>query len=290
MIDTLGIWVKKGEFDISDKANLQIYPATYNLSDGEVTNDFHLFDLESGGEVTGSKAILNTDRYNITLDSRGLFLHTSVPKYLRGSNYITATKSDTMRVVSKLYNELEEEGIKVNKNQVRVGRIDTCKNAPLDKPTGYYFSFMQSLNGSRLKDKTIHATGLRWQNSLAQIVAYDKREEMTHRKVKLNGIPKNVIRFENRLMKGSKIRQVLGVDNTVNEVLKNYKGIEENYYRQLKKEVFKYKPDDKRLFEHNTVKDYLYHSLKNRTRNWFLHFSADLLFSKEGLVIDLMKP
>lgn len=284
MLDTIGLRCEPGSFTVSKEAELTLYPAQYQLNDGSIKNEFYLFDLE-GKEITGSKAILNREKYQVTIDSRGLFTQLSIPKYARGNNFKLSDKSECTEVLNNLEQELRSEGISTDINEAKISRIDSCKNTFLKHPTGQYFSFFNSLNASRLKDKNIYAAGYRWQNTRHQIVAYDKREEMINRKEDTSGIPKNVIRFEYRLMNGRKVREALGMQNV--KQLKNYFGlIEENYNKQLSESIFSLDPDNKKLFQSKTIENYLEYSLSNYSRSWYLHFASGLLFGREGLIID----
>lgn len=291
IIDTIGLRTIPGEFDISKSTPLEVYPARYKLDNGEVKNDFKLFDLE-GEEITGSKAILNRDNYQVTIDSRGLYIQLSIPKYARGSNYKLSDVNETREVINDLEKSLFSEGIKLNIKNAIPSRLDACRNVQTKLSTGNYFSFIPSLGGSRLNQKSgysegVKRTGYQWGNSQQEIVCYDKRVEMETRKESLAGIPKNVLRFEHRLRKGRKIKNALGF-NTLNDLLNEFGSIEENYHKVLKETIFKYEPEDKRLFQSRTIEDYLLHALTNYTRNKYLNFAANILFSKEGFLIDEM--
>lgn len=289
MLDTIGIRTIPGEFIISQGTELEVYPARYSLNSGEVKNDFHLFDL-NGEDITGSKAILNRENYQVTIDARGLYTQLSVPKFARGSNYRLSDATETAQVMNNLQGSLYDEGIKLNVLEAIPGRLDGCKNISLDNPTGNYLSFMQNLNGRRMKSHSsyssgIKRTGVQWSNSNQEIICYDKRLEMQFRKVPVTGLPKNVLRFEHRLRNGKKIKDALGF-HTVKDMLNNFGEIENNYNKVLKESIFKYDADDKRLFSSTTIEQYLYYSLVTYKRCKFERFAVDILFSKENLIID----
>ena len=291
IIDTTGLRIIPGEFEVNKSTPLEVYPARYTLNDGELKNDFKLFDLE-GEEINGSKAILNRDKYQVTIDSRGLYIQLSIPKYLRGTNYQLANQQETKEVITDLEKSLKDEGIKLNILNAIPGRLDACKNIKTKLSTGNYFSFLNSLGGSRMNQKSgyndgIKRTGFQWSNTQQEIVCYDKRLEMETRKEETKGIPKNVLRFEHRLRNGRKIKTALGF-NTVNDMINNFGMIEENYNQVLRESIFKYEPNDSRLFQSKTVADYLEHSLRNNKRNIYLKFATSILFSKENFLIDEM--
>lgn len=289
MLDTLGIRSIPGEFEISKSTPLEVYPARYTLNDGELKNDFKLFSID-GEEVSGSKAILNRDKFQITIDARGLYTQLSIPKYARGSNYRLSGESETKEVLKDLEKSLLGEGIKLNIESAIPGRLDACRNIVTNLGTGNYFSFLPSLGGSRLNQKSgyedgIKRTGFQWSNTLQEIICYDKRIEMETREENLQGIPKNVLRFEHRLRKGKKIKDALGFF-TIKDMFKDFGRIEENYNKTLRDTIFKYEPDDKRLFQSKTIADYLEYALTKHKRNKYLNFAANILFSKEGFLID----
>ena len=291
MIDTLGLRSIPGTFDVNESAPLEIYPARYNLNDGEVKNDFKLFDIE-GSEITGSKAILNRDNFQVTIDARGLYTQLSVPKYARGSNYRLSDVKETKEVMQDLEKSLSSEGIKLNIYEAIPGRLDACKNINLEHLTGNYFSFIPSLGGSRMNQRSnyndgIKRTGFQWSNTRQEIICYDKRTEIKARKESLQGIPKNVLRFEHRLRNGRKIKDALGF-HTVKDLLNDFGRIEENYNKVLSESIFKYEADDKRLFSSRTIQQYLEYALTNYKRSVFNRFSFDIMFSKDDLIIDRM--
>lgn len=291
ILDTIGIRSIPGEFEIKKNAPITVYPATYTLNDGEVKNDFKLFNLE-GEEISGSKAILNRDQYQVTIDSRGLYIQLSVPKFLRGTNYQPANQDETREALKSLQDKLKQDGISLDVNSMIPGRLDACKNIKTKLTTGNYFSFLHSLGGSRMNQKSnyndgIKRTGYQWQNSQQEIICYDKRLEMESREEEIKDIPKNVLRFEHRLRRGRKIKSSLGF-NTVRDLVKEFPLIEENYNQTMRDSIFKYEPNDKRLFQSKTIADYLEHSLTNYSRNKYLKFAVNILFSKEGFLIDEM--
>lgn len=284
MLDTLGLRLEQERFLVRNNANLTVYPAQYQLNNGEIKNDFYLFSV-GNQEVTGNKAILNREKYQVTIDSRGLFTQVSVPKYAHKNNFFLSGKDETFEVLNDLESSLKSEGISVDINEAKIVRLDSCKNTFLSKPAWQYFSFFNSLNAKRLKDKVMYATGYRWQNSKQQIVAYNKIEEMKNRDENIEGLPKNVIRFEHRLMNGRKVHEALGIEN-VRQLKNNFGAIEENYEKSLRQSIFSLEPDDKRLFQTRTIENYLEYSLKSYYRNWYLHFATSLLFAKEEYILD----
>ena len=279
MLDTIGIRSIPGEFIINKDTELEVYPARYSLNDGEVKNEFYLFDLD-GEDITGSKAILNRDNFQVTIDAKGLYIQLSIPKYARGSNYRLSDKRETMEVMKDLERSLYNEGIKLSVLDAIPGRLDGCKNISLDNPTGNYLSFMQNLNGSRMKSNSgysqgIKRTGHQWSNTRQEIICYDKRLEMQSRKVPVTGVPKNILRFEHRLRNGKKIKDALGF-NTVKDLVDNFGEIENNYNKVLKESIFKYDADDKRLFSSRTIEQYLYNSL---TFTWLTSIAISFVAS-----------
>lgn len=289
IIDTVGLRTIPGEFMVSKDAPLQVYPGSYNISDGEILNDFHLFNLE-GEEVTGSKAILNRDNYQVTIDARGCYIQLSIPKYARGNNYKLSDKKESIEVLNNLERSLSDEGISLNIQDAIPGRLDACKNISLNHSTGNYFNFLPSLGGGRMNAKSgysegIKRTGYQWSNTRQEIVCYDKRIEMQTRKEALTGIPKNTLRFEHRLRNGRKIKEALGF-NTVADMLKEFGRIEENYNETLTGSIFKYDADDKRLFSSRTIYQHIIYALANYKRNIFDKLAFSLLFADEELIVD----
>ena len=289
MLDTIGLRSIPGDYIVSKDAPLTVYPGSYNISNGDVLNDFHLFDLE-GTEITGSKAILNRDKYQVTIDARGCYIQLSVPKYARGSNYRLSDKRESIEVLNNLEHSLKDDGISLDIKNTIPGRLDACKNVSLKHSTGNYFSFIPALGGGRMNAKSgysegIKRTGFLWSNSRQEIVCYDKRIEMQSRKEPLTGIPKNSLRFEHRLRNGRKIKEALGF-NTVSDLMKDFERIEENYTKTLKESIFKYESDDKRLFSSRTIQEYLQYALVNYKRGIYDRFASMIFYSKNDLIVE----
>jgi hypothetical protein len=89
--------------------------------------------------------------------------------------------------------------------------------------------------------KRDYGTTYLWHNTLQEVCVYDKIEEMKRKKHSVAGLPANSIRFEHRMLKARKIRDVTGL-GTVSDLLSGYEQVKAGYVDAMRKQLFKRSP------------------------------------------------
>ena len=138
-------------------------------------------------------------------DSEGrLKVWGSLPKYLKGSNVDTFTRSEITEAVEKL---AFEAGI--DPDFTRVYGLDLAATMPLCREVFEYFSILGER--SRFIRKTYGRTGVAYESKIRTLTFYDKGEEA--------GIDGNLLRFEVKLKK--KLKQQLGRQVVLSDLCTN---------------------------------------------------------------------
>ena len=228
MIDT--IQLSLNDYEIRNNPQLNVIRSTIDLSTGELKGDFHLLTI-NGDPVYGKKAFLNDPLFSLTLrplgDSVRCFLKFSFPKVYLGNNFHPINIPKCCGVLLNLNKRLKESGIRTNIFHSDLSRIDIFKNVETDENFSSYTNLFSLLRAKRMKARDFPTMFL-WQNGRQQIVAYDKIQEFKRRHIPTTDLPKNVIRFERRLLNKTKIKKTLGFSN-VEDLLENPDTVEHEF-------------------------------------------------------------
>jgi hypothetical protein len=145
-------------------------------------------------------------------------------------------------------------------------RLDLFRNVIADEPYCCYAPVLQLIEGTRM-EKRGYENGFLWENGQQQVCAYDKIQKMVRDKLKTSGLPANTIRFEMRLLKSRKVRDVLNV-STARELLDSYDGILEAYEKTMRQQLFRHEVRDvEAMFASDLEKGMAYFK-ENFGRNW----------------------
>jgi hypothetical protein len=246
-IDTLHLSLQG--FEISRGALLEVQPSTFNAATKKKRGDYPLWTAD-GETVTGARAYLNSEHWNVTVQPRGehaplspvCLVSFSAGKLVTGSNYEPADFATVKAASKQLESELRDAGIETNIERAKLTRLDACRNLSMDEPFKAYHPALKIIRVTRTENFDYGTTYL-IKNGVHQTCFYDKRVEMKRKKRKLDGLPANCLRVERRLMTGRKIRDVLGF-GTVGELLEGFEQVALAYKSALKKQVFKHSPEE----------------------------------------------
>jgi hypothetical protein len=136
--------------------------------------------------------------------------------------------------------ELRSLGIRTNILTATISRLDSCKNVLISETFASYVPVLARLQGQRMNRRDYGTTVL-WENTLQEICAYDKHEEMKRRKKNLSRVPRNVARFEHRLLKARKVRDALGL-STAGDLLIGFDEVKKGYVTAMEKQLFRFSP------------------------------------------------
>ncbi len=242
MLDTLKLSLS--EYSVSSNAQLQVQPGLVDNATGELVGNTKLWCAD-GRTVTGSRAWHNGQDVNVTIKpnthtTNGLSLclvQFSVPKVALGSNYYPASSYGAARALRVVEKYLADIGIKTNLKSAAVSRLDAFRVAVCSEPFDAYQPVFATLQGRRMRRRDYGRTML-WENTLQEICAYDKLEEMRSNKHSVEGLPPNSLRFEIRALKMQKVRAWLSFRDA-GELLGNLDHVEHQYRAAMEKQLFK---------------------------------------------------
>jgi len=247
MLDTVKVFIQ--DYAVSDNSKLEFQPAKIVTGTGERLNEHELFSTSSGKKFYGSKAFLNTDKFNLDLkpysfaeNGIACFLHFSVPKVHYGDNYYSVGEQGTEAVFKQIENELKENGFCCNLQNSHLSRIDTFKNIEPEEPFETYSSLFQLLN-ARKGVKRDYGTSFLVSNTQQEFIVYDKLEEMRRQKKETSEFPETM-RFEHRLLNKTKIKNVLGFSQVADLFKGGYAVIRDKRKDSWRDSLFKYEVEE----------------------------------------------
>jgi len=275
MLDTVKVFIP--EYDIAEDSSLVIQPAKYSAGTGEVLNEFELFHTTSGKVFHGSRAFLNTEKFNLDLKpfsfssyGTACFLHFSVPKVHYGENYYSVGEQGTEAVFNQVEKELRENGFYCNLQEAQLSRIDTFKNIQPLEPFETYFALFNLLNASR-RIKRSFGTTYMVTNTQQEFCVYDKLKEMELHKLDTSGFPETM-RFEHRLLNKQKIKSIIGFSQVADLFKGGYAVIRDKQKESWKKNLFKYSVEEVVQLGSKQLAQEMEYFENAHGRNWFSYF------------------
>jgi len=266
MIDTIKLFIE--DFTVSPQAEITIQPSPYVLGTGELTSDHPLIESE-GVSVGGSKAYLNTDRFNLTIqDKSKAFLQCSLPKVIAGDNYKPLNKAEAAQALTKVGQSLWESGFHTDINKSNISRLDIFKNVLIDESFSQYANLFQVLRGKRKLRRDYGSTFL-WHNTQEQFCIYDKLEEMRIRKKDTKDYS-DTMRFEHRLLNKRKANNVLGF-SAVEAIPDNWQVIKDKTIEAWKRDLFSFTVGDVEILASGEV-EALYQYAKSTGKRYLNKF------------------
>ena len=236
MIDTIKLFIE--DFTVTPGAEIVIQPSPYILGSGELTSDHPLIESE-GVSVGGSKAYLNTERFNLTIqDKSRAFLQCRLPKVIVGDNYKPLNKAEAEQAITLVGQDLWDSGFHTDINKSNISRIDTFRNVLTEEPYQQYADLFRVLRGKRKLKRDYGSTFL-WHNTQEQLTIYDKIAEMKIKKVDTSNYPDNTMRFEHRLLNKRKAAKVLGF-SAAGEIVDNWKVIKNQTRLAWERDLFSF--------------------------------------------------
>lgn len=271
MIDTMKLFLSR--FDVLKNNALVVQPASYQADTGKVFGEYSLFRA-GGKEYSGSKAYCNTDNFNLTIKpvpniGTGCFVQLSIPKVHNGSNYHPVGEGGTRAVLDKVQAELLEAGIDTDIQQAKLSRLDTFRNIQAEEPYSAYYPLFSLLRARKALQRGYGTTWL-VNNTQQEYCIYDKLVEMEAKGYSTVGYPANTIRFEHRLLSGSKIQSLCGV-KTVSDMFVGgrYQVIQQQQVLSWRKSLFSHSVEDVVVLGSKQLESEMQVFRDKYPRNWF---------------------
>ncbi len=285
MLDTLRLTL--GEYTIGPSPELTVELPTLNAATKELGGYYPLWRTGSTHQM-GKKAYHNAEDWYFTLQAHAQeggytivpTLSFSVPKLANGSNYEPADFKATETALINAERELKRIGVHTEIETATLSRVDSCKNVLVSESFQAYAPVLARLQGQRM-NKRDYGTTFLWENTVQQVCVYDKREEMKRRKKNLSRVPRNVARFEHRLLKARKVRDALGF-STAGDLLIGFDEVKKGYVTTMEKLLFRFSPVELEIMTAGDFEARLTSFQASGKKNWLAGFQEAYFFQQLG--------
>jgi len=192
---------------------------------------------------TFEKQFYNSDKLNLTIDSRGFRLHFSLPKlYGLQDNFYPLGENSFETAMDSLQRNLEDIGVVADLDTMKILRLDIFKNVETSETFSIYSDVLRTLELKRTHRRD-YTDGFLTANTLRELCFYNKVRELSESlgslyvKQVYNFTGENIIRGELRFLRHSEVKKN-GFDylRDVPNQWPLLKGTYSNYMKQ----VFKY--------------------------------------------------
>jgi hypothetical protein len=182
----------------------------------------------------------------------GCWVEFSVPRRALGDNFHAVGRGETLEVLRRVEDQLDEIGIKTNILTAQISRMDVKNTVETIEPFKCYKGLYDLMKVPRTQQRDYGTTYL-WANTQQQVCCYDKIAESNFKqkaackkkKVKfiLDDGRGNWTNFEHRATNPAKVRNVSGI-GIATEISTDYHKIAEGFQGAMKKYFFKHEVDD----------------------------------------------
>jgi hypothetical protein len=176
-----------------------------------------LFVTSDGQQVTGNKAMLNTDKFNVTLVGGGVVLELNPSKPYH-SYELVGTSELLIERIELVTNQLASYGISGAWSEASITRLDYAKNIKLNYALAYYIECMQYASFKRHRRQALYPDGFMSGNNTRGLIIYNKSLES-------NLSEAGITRVEYQLKKGDATKKIAGSytdKDLVSNLLKAY--------------------------------------------------------------------
>ena len=275
MLDTIKLFIP--DYSISDSSQLQVQPSKILAGTGEKLSEFELFQTVAGRRFRGTRAFLNTDRWNLDLKpfafaggGTACFLHFSVPKCHYGDNYYSVGEQGSQAVFNLVEQELKENGFYCNLQKAQLSRIDTFKNIEPSEPFETYSPLLELLQARRAIKRSYGTTYL-VSNTQQEFCVYDKLKEREIHKLDNSGLAETM-RFEHRLLNKQKISSVLGFTQVADLFSGGYAVIKDKNKQSWRESLFRFEVEEVVQLGSQELAQTMLNFKQAHGRNWFGYF------------------
>ena len=275
MLDTVKVFIS--DYEITDTSEIEVQPSKILAGTGEKLNEFELFQTTSGKKFRGSKAFINTEKFNLDLKPFAFagggvsaFLHFSVPKVHNGDNFYSVGEQGTKAVFNLVEHELRDKGFCCNLQEAQLSRVDTFKNIQPEEPFETYSALLSLLNARRAVRRS-YGTAFLLSNTQQEFCIYDKLKERAIHNLDNSGLPETM-RFEHRLLNKQKISSVLGFAQVADMFSGGYAIIRDKQKESWRESFFKYSAEEVIQLGSNELFREMESFEKLHGRNWFQYF------------------
>lgn len=176
---------------------------------GDILPSGEILETQLYNDVKGTKAFLNGELANTTIDGRGLKVEYNPSKILHPYHLNNDNKS-LFNVQDNVRRELKDNGILLGDNvELAVSRLDFARNVQMDQPIGAYGHLFSSLKAKRQSTKQFpnsyyHTNGSQESNFYDKGLALDYE----HKGINVPVIEPNTMRGELRAKKRDSVGRI----------------------------------------------------------------------------------
>jgi len=198
-----------------------------------------LFKDKTGRSISGASAFLNTEHYNLNINSYGLQVTFNPSKTYHPYELCTDAKVLEKRIET-LSKDIYGRGIRLDIEQANISRIDLAKNAEMSQPCIAYSPVLSWLNIQRAKRSAMYPDGHTSNNNKFGLNFYNKGKELRENDIQV--IPHdNMMRCELQLKGTQSVCKRIGIGNIRTLYESGITPLNDFYNDTLTKDVFKSK-------------------------------------------------
>lgn len=190
-------------------SGLLLMPGTVDLGTGTTVEHVLFRDRSAGNVVKGSKAIRNTELYNLTVNEHGLTVTFNPSKPYHPFNLV----DDDDVLYSRFTNvktDLEKHGIYAGWMDAKVTRLDVSRNVTLDGSVRSYGSVWPWFKMKRSKHVRQYPDGYGTGNDTVGMIFYDKGKESVDESGNRHYDGDNLLRGEIQFKRNKAVRNRFG--------------------------------------------------------------------------------
>lgn len=194
----------------------------------------------TGKVVFASKAWMNFDgpgSLRLDINTKGLRLAFNPSKALHP--YELAPLDALPDVWAMVEGKARERGIELNREALRLSRVDLARQSVMDEPIRSYGSAYGMLSGPRMSKTAQYPDGFRIGNKGSQTVFYSKRDELVYTYKDSFGCPERLLRVEPKFLRHEDASRALQATYIPDLLRLTQSDIDQAYTGYLKQTVFK---------------------------------------------------
>jgi hypothetical protein len=264
------------QFVVDDTKHLEIIPNRKKAGNTEIEHT-PLFNSD-GENITGEKAFLNTQDYNVSIKN-GLFFLEFNPSKFYDSVKLTADTNKIADRLTNIKNELKDNyKIDVDLFSTGISRLDITAQSEMSNKCNDYNSILSGGQKTKRAEYTQYPDGYLIGNRQRQICTYDKGLKLQIDQLIKSGInkksslqPTNHLRLETRLLKPESIRthsQFKDVIHLLNGNIEQYK----HTYSKCVKDLLRIEQPQIEFIEMNVLTDLVRTAYTTQARGQWLLF------------------
>ena len=223
MIDKIVLFNKEIKIDIT---KFKDYELTTNNQYNMLHDNCICGHFLNQDKVCGNRYSIRNDYFNLIVKPKQIFLCPQLHTLLdQEHNLLTLNKNNFIEALERLGDMLDSHGIYFDTYKSQLSKIEIRKNLYLDYSYDEYEPLLKALYAKKMK-KFNHINSYYFENSLRQIIIYDKTLQLAQKRYNFPNA--NIMRIEYRMKKKQKVMNDLKYDS-VKSLINNWDKLESIY-------------------------------------------------------------